>query len=158
MIIGNKEIFAVEFYVDENNPSMGYGKLWIQNMFLGTKEDLIFLNGYLIKLLDEIIDSKLINFDINKRDSEELFNLVKSTQKKRSEYVVIGSTFTDDFEMYSFEKESTIYLLWKLRNENEMIFDELKKYSTEIHYVSVSKNEIQTIREKIYKEIMKPCL
>jgi hypothetical protein len=64
MIIGNKETFAVELTIDENNPKMGYAKLWLQNIFLGTNEDLIFLNGYLISLIDELITSKKINLKL----------------------------------------------------------------------------------------------
>ena len=154
MIIGNKDVFALEFYKNENNPKLGYGKLWIQNMFLGTKEDLIFLNGYLIGLLDEIINSQSIETNIVEKDENEIFDLVKSTGKKRSNYVVTGSTFTDDFEIYSFEKENQIFLIWKLRNDIEMIFDELKNYNKEIHFVQVSKNEVQRIKEKLLKEII----
>ncbi|MEW5677226.1 hypothetical protein ABGT15_13005 [Flavobacterium enshiense] len=154
MIIGNKDVFALEFYKNENNPKMGYGKLWIQNMFLGTKEDLIFLNGYLIGLLDEIINSQSIEINIIEKDKEEIFDLIKSTNEKRSEYIVLGSTFTDDFEIYSFEKENQIFLLWKLRNDIEIIFDELKNYSKEIHFVQVSKNEVQNVKEKLLTEII----
>ena len=66
MIIGNKETFAIELTINENNPKMGYGKLWLQNSFLGTSEDLIFLNGYLISLIDEIINSKEVTIILHR--------------------------------------------------------------------------------------------
>ena len=108
MIIGNKETFAIELTINENNPKMGYGKLWLQNSFLGTSEDLIFLNGYLISLIDEIINSKEINFELENRNEIKIFEVLKSNSKKRSDFAIIGSTFTDDFEIYSYKKSDKI--------------------------------------------------
>jgi hypothetical protein len=154
MLIGNKETFAVEFIQERHNPKMGYGKLWIQNVFLGTKEDLIFLNGYLIGLLNEIIASKQIHLNLENKNKDEIFELLKSTNKLRSDYFISGSTFTDDFEIYSFEKKEKIFLLWKLRNDNNNIFSDLKEYSQEIHFVHLYKQEIEAVREKVLKEII----
>ena len=53
MIIGNKKSFVVEFTQSESDPKMGYGKIWMQNEFYGTNENLIYFQGYLISLLDE---------------------------------------------------------------------------------------------------------
>lgn len=152
MIIGDKETFAVEIIIDKNIPGMGYAKLWLQNTFLGTKEDLIFLNGYLISLIDELINSTPIRIDIQDKKTTEIFNSVKSSDENRSEYAIIGATFTDDFEIYSFEKFNDIFIFWKLRDV-EMIFDELKFYSKEVHIGKVSKHELEEIKEKVKQEI-----
>jgi hypothetical protein len=153
MIIGNKETFAVELIINENNPKMGYGKLWLQNSFLGTSEDLIYLNGYLISLIDEIINSKYINFELENKNEIEIFEVLKSKSKKRSDYAIIGSTFTDDFEIYSYKKDDSIIVLWKLMQEKEMIFNELKKYSTEIQFATVSIIELEIVKNKILEII-----
>jgi hypothetical protein len=152
MIIGNKETFAIELTINENNPKMGYGKLWLQNSFLGTSEDLIFLNGYLISLIDEIINSKEINFELENRNEIKIFEVLKSNLKKRSIYAIIGSTFTDDFEIYSYKKNDNIIVLWKL-HDREMIFNDLKKYSKEIQFASVSLIELEIIKKKILEII-----
>ncbi|KFF05621.1 hypothetical protein [Flavobacterium reichenbachii] len=153
MIIGNKETFAVELIANENNPKMGYGKLWLQNSFLGTSEDLIYLNGYLISLIDEIINSKEINFELENRNEIEIFEVLKSKSKKRSDYAVIGSTFTDDFEIYSYKKDDSIIVLWKLMHEKEMIFNELKKYSKEIQFATVPLFELEIVKKKVLEII-----
>lgn len=153
MIIGNKETFAVELIIDENNSKMGYGKLWLQNSFLGTSEDLIYLNGYLISLIDEIINSKEINFELENRNEIKIFEVLKSNSKKRSDYAVIGSTFTDDFEIYSYKKDDNIIVLWKLMHEKEMIFNELKKYSKEIQFATVPLFELEIVKKKVLEII-----
>ena len=73
MIIGNKENFAIEFEKLNSNPKMGYGKLWFQNEFFGTKEDLIYLNGYLLSLLNEILDAEIITLNIEDKKPIEVF-------------------------------------------------------------------------------------
>jgi len=153
MIIGNKETFAIELTINENNPKMGYGKLWLQNSFLGTSEDLIFLNGYLISLIDEIINSKEINFELENRNEIKIFEVLKSNSKKRSDFAIIGSTFTDDFEIYSYKKNDKIIVLWKLIHDKEMIFNELKKYSKEIQFASVLLIELEIVKKKILEII-----
>jgi len=153
MIIGNKETFAIELTINENNPKMGYGKLWLQNSFLGTSEDLIFLNGYLISLIDEIINSKEINFELENINEIKIFEVLKSNSKKRSDFAIIGSTFTDDFEIYSYKKNDKIIVLWKLIHDKEMIFNELKKYSKEIQFASVLLIELEIVKKKILEII-----
>ena len=73
MIIGNKKSFVVEFTQSESDPKMGYGKIWMQNEFYGTNEDLIYFQGYLISLLDEWIGVKKIDFDLDKLSESEIF-------------------------------------------------------------------------------------
>ncbi|TDO73493.1 hypothetical protein EV143_10585 [Flavobacterium chryseum] len=148
MIIGNKETFAVELTIDENNPKMGYAKLWLQNIFLGTNEDLIYLNGYLIYLIDELLNSKKINLEVEKLTKIEIFNLLKSSLKKRSDYAIIGSTFTDDFEIYSYSKNDDLFVLWKLNGHNDIIFSDLEKYGNEIQFACISQKEVEQIKEK----------
>lgn len=153
MVIGNKETFAVELMIDENNTKMGYGKLWLQNIFLGTNQDLIYLNGYLISLINELLNSGQINYEVENLNKNEIFKLLKSSSKKRSNYMIIGSTFTDDFEIYSYKENDSIVVIWKLTAKKEIIFEELKNYSQEIQLASVLLREIETVKKKILEII-----
>jgi hypothetical protein len=54
MVIGDKNDFAVEYSFAEDYPKdMGFGRIWINNEFIGTYKDLIYLGGYLLGTLDE---------------------------------------------------------------------------------------------------------
>ena len=90
MIVGNKKSFAVEFTQSESNPKMGYGKVWIQDEFYGTNKDLIYFQGYLISLLDELINSKTVEFEFEKLTELELFEYFEN-HPNRFEYFVTGS-------------------------------------------------------------------
>jgi hypothetical protein len=154
MIIGNKQTFAIEFEKLNSNPEMGYGKLWLQNKFFGTKEDLIYLNGYLFSLLDEILDAEIIALKIEDKNPIEIFKLLKSFGRN---YLILGSTFTDDFEAYCYKSDEKIFLIWKLR-EVEMIFDELKNYDRGIQFCSVNYIEIKNTKEEFINQLNKACI
>ncbi|MBP4138685.1 hypothetical protein [Flavobacterium geliluteum] len=151
MIIGNKENFAIEFEKLNSNPEMGYGKLWLQNKFFGTKEDLIYLNGYLLSLLDEILNAKIITSNIEDKDPIELFNFLKYFGRN---YLILGSTFTDNFEAYCYKSNEKIFLIWKLR-EVEMIFDELRNYDRGIQFCNVNYIEIKIVKEDFINQLNK---
>ncbi|MAB47726.1 MAG: hypothetical protein CMC05_03760 [Flavobacteriaceae bacterium] len=151
MIVGNKKSFAVEFTQSESNPKMGYGKVWIQNEFYGTKEDLIYFQGYLISLLDELINTKEIDFEFEKLSDSELFECFEN-KPNRDDYLIRGATFTDDFIAYGFEKNGDVNLIWKIRNDKEILFSDLIDYETEIKFCHTEKLEIENIKSELQEK------
>ncbi|WP_422091797.1 hypothetical protein [Tenacibaculum ovolyticum] len=152
MITGNKNSFAVEFTQSDSDSKMGYGKVWIQNKFYGSNEDLIYFDGYLISLLDELINTKTIEFEFQMNSDLELFENFENHQN-RFEYLIRGATFTDDFTAYGFEKDGKIYLIWKLRTDQESLFTDLKDYGTEVKLSFAKKSEIENIKSKLLKNV-----
>jgi hypothetical protein len=67
--------------------------------------------------------------------------------------MIIGSTFTDDFEIYSYKKNDSIVIIWKLNNNNDIIFSDLEKYGNEIHFACISQKEVEMIKEKTLDKI-----
>jgi hypothetical protein len=151
MINGNKNSFAVEFNQSDSDSKMGYGKVWIQNEFFGSIEDLIYFDGYLISLLDELINAKTIEFEFQLDSELELFQTFEN-HSNRFEYLISGSTFTDDFTAYGFEKGGKIYLIWKLRADQKPIFSDLKKYGNAVRFSSAKKLEIENIKSQLMKK------
>lgn len=149
-MIGNKETFAVEFSPSETVRGMGYGKVWIQGEFFGTNEDLIYFHGYLIALLDEFIHAKTIDFDFKSLNKSVLFDRLHK-HHSRDRYLIGGSTFTEDFTAFAFEQNNTIFLIWKLRCDQEMIFSDLVEYGTEIRFCHVEKNRILNVKSKLLR-------
>jgi hypothetical protein len=148
MIVGNKKSFAIEFTQSESDPKMGYGKVWIQNEFYGTNKDLIYLDSYLISLINELINAKKIDFEFEKLSESELFEHFEN-ELNRFDYLIKGSTFTDDFTAYRFNKNGTIFLIWKMWNNKEILFSDLKDYGTKIKFCKVKKVEIENIKDKL---------
>ncbi len=151
MIVGNKKSFAVEYTKSESDPKMGYGKVWMQNEFYGTKEDLIYFHGYLISLLDELIGVKTIDFDFDKLSESEIFEHFEN-KENRDSYLISGSTFTDDFIAYGFEKNGIVNLIWKMWNDKEVLFSDLKDYGTNIKFCHTEKRQIENVKNELLEK------
>lgn len=152
MIVGNKKSFAVEFTQSESNPEMGLGKIWIQNQFYGTNEDLIYFNGYLISLLDELLNLKTVEFNHDNLSELELFNFFENIENE-NDYLINGSTFTDDFTAYGFENKGYVYLIWKMKNDQEILFSDLKNYGTDLKFCYSEKAEIEKIKIELLEKV-----
>ena len=154
-IIGNKHEFAVEYRIADNKKMLGYGKLWIQNSFYGTSKDLIHLNGYLIPLIENILEASTLKIDLNNFEKEKLFEKLKNESTKTSKYLIRSSTFTDDFNGYKFKSGEEIILIWQINKDSEVVFEDLKNYSESVilkkmNYMT-GKIILDELKEKIKK-------
>ena len=156
MIIGNKSNFAVELQFSNQNRKMGYGKLWIQNEYYGTIEDLIFLDGYLIGLIEELLKAPKASFTFDNND--ELWKQLQIENQNNDDFNIFGSTFTDDFEGYRFEVDHRIFMVWRLITNEDHVFSELKSYGTEIRVCSAEKEEIQAVLKEVKDVVRQPTI
>jgi len=131
-IIGDKNDFAVEYQITDVPNFMGYGKIWIQNSFYGTNGDLIYIKGYLIPLIENILKAKTIDFDFKGLNDEELFKKLKGSSIQQAEYKIVSSTFTDDFMGFKYKSHEIITLIWQIRSDQELLFSDLKNYPKSI--------------------------
>ncbi|KAA9340255.1 hypothetical protein [Adhaeribacter soli] len=148
MIIGDINNFAVEFSFAENYPKeMGFGKIWVRGKFIGTSEDLIYLNGYLLRTLYEF-KKPILNNGIAELNKNQLFERLK----KSEDWVhrVSSTTFIDDFVIFSYQRENRTYLLWKL--EQDSFFNDLKSYSKEVQQESVETKVVEEVIKKVEAE------
>ena len=121
-IIGDINEFAIEFTITNKNNFMGYARLWLSGKILGDQSDLIFFDSYLFGLLEQICNSKIIEYPFP-IDNQALlyFTLKKYTYQKYdvnfngSKYCCTGATFTDDFFVFSYLDNNCIVVLWKVR-------------------------------------------
>lgn len=154
-LIGNKNEFAVEYQITDVPNMMGYGKLWIRDEFYGTNQDLIYLVGYLQILLENILKTKSLPFPISQLSNEEIYQRIKLLSNETSDYIITSSTFTDDFIGYKFRDDQNIVLVWKLRDDIKMIFDDLKDYKKSVVLVRVNSQTINEVLIKFKDEIKK---
>lgn len=148
MIIGDKTEFAVELKFIPDRPNEGYGKIWIENEFIGTSEDIIFLDSYLLGLLDSFRKASPLHDNLYPIAAEELINKFRSGLYMPSDkYLASGSTFTDDFSIWCYSKDGDIYILWQLLQEG--LFNDLKGYSKEVFIKKVSCNLLDEVIKKV---------
>jgi len=152
-LIGNRSEFAIEFQITDIEKMMGYGKLWIQNKFYGSNQDLIYLKGYLVKLIENILDAKPIKLNLDISNYDVIYEHLKKTSDESSVYQIFGSTFTDDFIGYKFRDENEIILVWKIREDVEMIFNDLLDYPKSISLATVNYHIVEKVLNKFNDEI-----
>jgi len=154
-LIGNKSEFAVEYQISDIPNMMGYGKLWIKDEFYGTNQDLIYMNGYLINLIENIADAKSLRLSKDKTNNNKIYEHLQKLSIETSEYLITSSTFTDDFVGYKYREDEEVVLVWKIRDDVEMIFDDLKDYTKSTILVKVNSQIIKEVLNKLKNEIKK---
>jgi hypothetical protein len=153
MIIGDKFEFAVEYSFTNDYPKdMGYGRIWVKNKFIGTYEDLIFLGGYLLGTLYEFRRAKDLNDELKHLTKEKLFDLFYNDEEGLyRKYHVGGSTFTDDFSIWTYKLEDTTCLLWKIVLRNDP-FEDLKDYSKDVFLGTILTYKMNSIIDELETE------
>ncbi|MEZ5003363.1 MAG: hypothetical protein R2730_10060 [Chitinophagales bacterium] len=137
MIIGDKFEFAVEYSFAKDYPKeMGYGRIWVKNDFIGTFNDLIYLNGYLIEILNKFKGANQLRDDLRHLAKDQLFDLLSSGKYDYSDkYLVRGSTFTDDFSIWTYKLANLTFILWKVLRTD--FFDDLRNYKSDVILKSI---------------------
>ena len=87
---------------------MGLQRFGLIIIFLGTIEDEIPIKGYLIDGLEQILNSKKIDFNINDMNHVKVYSsLIKRLDNIDDndihEYLINLGTFCDDFTVFSFK-------------------------------------------------------
>ena len=155
-IIGLKEQFTVEYKIVDHKRLMGYSKIWFGINSLGTIEDLIYIDGYLIKGLQKIANSIYIDMDVES-DKNMLFNKLNArlndlNDNEIRKYLKIFGTFCDDFTLFSFLIKNEINIIWKL-NSNNTLFSDLNSQNLEVNHFKIDKNLYTNILEEIKENI-----
>jgi hypothetical protein len=152
MIIGDKDEFAVEYSFSDDHPrDMGYGRIWVKNKFIGTFTDIIFLSGYLLDTLNEFKRAKELEDDLRQLTKDQLFDLLASGQYEQSnKYLVKGSTFTDDFSIWTYKFENQTYFLWRVMRTD--FFEDLNNYIPDVFMESVPTDTLDKVINKLETE------
>lgn len=154
-IIGNKDFFAVEYQIVNEEEMLGHAKVWFGNNFFGTSYDLIYLHSYLLAGLSRIENS--YELDIDERQPKEiLFEQLTSRLEDIDDndihqYLITFGTFTDDFTIFSFSKGEDIYVIWKLTNKNS-IFPDLVNVTDAVNFFMLPKKRYSEYLYNIRQE------
>ncbi|UUF15513.1 MULTISPECIES: hypothetical protein [Flavobacterium] len=156
-IAGDKNIFAVEYEIINFENLMGFSKIWLGGNSIGTIEDLIYMDGYLLNGLREISNSKTIS-DFIIEDQNLLFDLLvekleNETDDNTYKYLISFGTFCDDFIIFSFLNNNQIHVLWKLLS-NKTIFTDLNNQSKKVNYFKIKKDLYDKRLKEIETEIL----
>lgn len=151
MTIGDTRYFAVEYnFSPDHAKEMGFGKIWIENNFIGTSEDLIYLRGYLLKTLHHIQQAEAFPIGVN-IDKVELFYILDN--QLNWDYRIPSTTFIDDFSIFCFKNDSYTYFIWRLTRNTD--FTDLIDYPKDIKLQKVETSYLNHIINNVRDEFKK---
>lgn len=112
---------------------------------------MIYLGRHLLGTLNEFKRAKELRDDLRPLTKEELFNLFVSREYEYSEkYLVGGSTFTDDFSIWSYSLDNLTFILWKVIRTD--FFEDLNNYKQEVFLKSVLTDTLVDVITKFETE------
>lgn len=160
--LGNKSSFAVEYALQNSRNSIGYARLWINGHFLGSLYDTIYIDGYLIGGLTEILNKNRLDERYLTSDETAIFALLEKDRAADDErydmasrYAVNLGTWTDYFNVYSYRlTDAKGVILWQFRENNDDLLD-LAAYPTRVFSEQVEYDELKDVIRKISAALVK---
>lgn len=150
-LIGNKENFAIEFEIINSSQMMGYARIWLNGSYITTIYDYCYFH-YLNNFFDQICSSAAIEpyfkgnsipktfFSLrNKLDDEE-------DSKKSFKYRVGGSSFGDEFLIFSYLESNTINIFWKPYKNAR--FKDVKELKKKVYHFSMDKEKFSNLSKE----------
>ncbi|EFH4977764.1 hypothetical protein [Escherichia coli] len=157
LLIGDKSRIAVEYSIYNLEKFIGCAKIWLNYSFIGSLDDTVFIDGYLIGGFNEILSKTVLNdryfFDnpikiynsINDDmlcDDDKLYELAKS-------YRVNFGTWSDYFNIYSYKlSESIGVILWQLTERNDELKD-LMNYPSRVFYETFNYTDLLDVIDQL---------
>ncbi|SPO68357.1 hypothetical protein [Pseudomonas sp. JV241A] len=162
-VIGNKASIAIEYVLTDSVELMGYARFWFSNQPLGSLEDLIYFEGYLLGCLEDLLrkpglpecyDSPsvsqtfaLLEKDLSSFDEEEAEDF---SERARPFFLTCGTLF-DDFLVFSHRRNHTFgRVIWRLETpEQDLVFADLKGTSRAVCSGDFSYREVDELANQL---------
>ncbi|ANI30567.1 hypothetical protein PL78_12115 [Yersinia entomophaga] len=166
-MIGTKSTVGIEYDISDSKLFMGYARLWFEGNSLGALSELIYLDGYLVGGLMDIMKKERLQPILGGESQEAIFCKLNEalcisdddfyddekndlSDLARS-YSVSFGTFLDDFTVFSFRDESGEgNILWQISSPVENVAHaELKNYPRRIFYSKFIYDDIELLINRI---------
>jgi len=156
LFLGNRKEIGVELNVtgrETHGTLMGYAKIWFGGNFLGSYHDYIYLDGYLLGGLSEMLKVGELNATNFPKDVVSQFHYFESRSNdlhdsEISGYLVSFGTLTDSFTKWVFKEGANITILWKLEN-TQSSYEDLKTYPSDIFKYTISFDRLEEFVERL---------
>lgn len=162
-IIGHKDTMALEYFIIDEKLFMGYARLWFNGDFLGTMEDVIYFDGYIIGGLLDLLNKKELSDRYFSDEYITTFKLLEADLLSDNDestdvgelsqcFSVHMGTLLDDFTVFSYKiDDEKGVILWEISSIDENIpFNDLKHYPRKIFTKEFNYNDVRWIIRNLY--------
>jgi hypothetical protein len=158
LFLGSKDEIGVEIKVIDRNKHetlMGNAKLWFGGQFLGVFSDYIYLDGYLLGGLFQMLKVEELNdkkFPLESNAEYEYF-VRRSNDLNDDEidgYRVSFGTLADNFNIWAYREANNIVILWKLViNEGGFTNEDLINYRKDVFKYAMNYDKFKEFSERL---------
>ena len=158
IFLGSREALGVEVKITERNEKgtpLGYGRIWLGGHFIGTMEELIYLDSYLLGGLYQLMQAeemKDAGFPALKEDQYQWFVAKGQDTNENSYdgYLVNFGTFMDRFERWAYRQGEGVTLLWKIdTRKNQYMPEDLLDYPREVFRFTAKQEEFKELARRL---------
>ncbi|NIH31286.1 hypothetical protein [Hafnia paralvei] len=154
-LLGDKAHIAIEYYIENKPKFIGRAIFWIHDAFLGSLDDTIFFDGYLVSGLVEILNKNKLDRRYSSNESVKIYELLDKDRASDSDlydlaksYHVSLGTWSDYFDVYSYRvTKNTGAILWKFTGGNDDLKD-LINYPSCVFCEEFNYDELSDLIEK----------
>jgi len=162
-LIGDKKSMAIEYRVANPASLTAHARLWFENQQLGSFEDVIYMNGYLLGCLRDLARKPYLVSRYQNKDAQLLFNILDQelgswneddghdfSEEARPYFLTCGTLF-DCYSVFAHRLDDTYgRIMWKITcDEQAMPFEDLKLTSRDICIATFSYSELAALTEEI---------
>ncbi len=159
MLIGNKRTLAIEYRVSNPVSMTAQARFWFENQPLGSVEDLVYLDGYVLGCLLDLEHKPLLTARYQNKDVQQVFSALDQDLESWQEdddddfsedarpYLLTCGTLFDCYAVFAYRMDDTVgQIMWRIKGEEENLpFQDLKNASRDIHFATFSYAELAAL-------------
>jgi len=157
LLLGSKNDFGVEIKAtgkSNHGSLMGYARLWFGGNFFGTINSYIFLDGYLLGGLYQMLRTKYLNDVSFPEDVTEQFLYFKRRSNDLEDdeidwYRFDCGTMTDDFYNWTYRKDDCLTIIWKIRDQPNKYHEDLLGYPQSVFSYQIKYDDFKELVERL---------
>lgn len=150
-LIGNKRTLAIEYHVINPVSMTAQARFWFENQPLGSLEDLVYLEGYVLGCLLDLENKPLLTERYQNKDTQQLFSTLDHDLESWQEddddfsedarpYFLTCGTLFDCYAVFAYRMDDTRgRIMWRIScAEEDLPFQDLKNASRDMHFATFS--------------------
>lgn len=114
-LLGNKDIFAIEYEFQDGSTGSGKIRLWLNSCYIGAYEDINILSVTLAQLENLALSESIENEGFVESSIEETYFYIKEGNDEGAGkyFLSLGEAF-DDFSIVVYSFKGSFNFIWKL--------------------------------------------
>lgn len=159
LTIGDKRTLAIEYSLANPASMTAHARLWCESQQLGSLEDLIYLDGYLLGCLLDMRKKPLLTARYQGKDDHQLFSTLnqdleswdedddKDFSEEARPYLLTCGTLFDCYTVFSYRLDETHgRIMWQITcDEENTPFEDLRTASRDVHFATFDYTELASL-------------